>query len=198
MAHEWYAEYLAALGRHDEAVTEIRKAQQLDPLAVPVTRSVGWVLYFARRYDEAIVELKKALAMNAEFLGARLVLWWAQIAKGAHEEAIADIRRESTKPGLRTVKKLMLAYACAAAGNKEEATGILWELEEKLAGENRLSLLSALLFAALDARDRAFEQLERAFQIREPGLLLLKVAPWAEPLRSDPRYAALIEKLGLG
>jgi serine/threonine-protein kinase len=198
MAHEWYAEYLAALGRHDEAVAEIRKAQQLDPLSVPVTRAVGWVLYFGRRYDEAIEELRKALAMNPEFLGARLVLWWAQVAKGAHEEAIADIRRESARPGLRTLKKLMLGYACAAFGNREEASGILWELEEKLAGENRLALLSALLFAALDMKDRAFEQLERAFQIREPGLLFLKVAPWAEPLRSDPRYAALVEKLGLG
>jgi tetratricopeptide (TPR) repeat protein len=163
-----------------------------------VTRAVGWVLYFGRRYDEAIEELRKALAMNPEFLGARLVLWWAQVAKGAHEEAIADIRRESARPGLRTLKKLMLGYACAAFGNREEASGILWELEEKLAGENRLALLSALLFAALDMKDRAFEQLERAFQIREPGLLFLKVAPWAEPLRSDPRYAALVEKLGLG
>ena len=77
MAHEWYAEYLAALGRHDEAVAEIKRAQQLDPLAVPVNRAVGWVLYFARRYDEAIEELQKALAMDADFLGARLVLWWA-------------------------------------------------------------------------------------------------------------------------
>jgi serine/threonine-protein kinase len=65
MAHEWYAEYLAALGRHDEAVAEIKKAQQLDPLAVPVTRAAGWVLYFARRFDEAINELQKALAMDA-------------------------------------------------------------------------------------------------------------------------------------
>jgi serine/threonine-protein kinase len=198
MAHEWYAEYLAALGRHDEAIAEIRRAQQLDPLAVPVNRAVGWVLYFARRYDEAIEELQKALVMNPDFLGARLVLWWAQVAKGAPRQAIADIRKEIERPGLRTVKKLMLAYACAVAGDREEANGILWELEPKLAGEHRLALLSALLFTALDLKDRAFEQLERAFQIREPGLLLLKVAPWAEPLRSEARYAALVEKLGVG
>jgi hypothetical protein len=92
----------------------------------------------------------------------------------------------------------MLGYANAAKGNLEEARGILWELEAKLQGEDRLALLSALLFAALNEKDRAFEQLERAFKIREPGLLFLKVAPWAEPLRSDPRYATLVEKLGLG
>ena len=85
MAHEWYAEYLAALGRHDEAVVEIKRAQQLDPLAVPVNRAVGWVLYFGRRYDQAIEELQKTLAMDPDFLGARLVLWWACVAKGAHE-----------------------------------------------------------------------------------------------------------------
>ncbi|MGH7498546.1 MAG: protein kinase domain-containing protein, partial [Gemmatimonadales bacterium] len=198
MAHEWYAEYLAALGRHDEAVAEIRRAQQLDPLAVPVNRAVGWVLYFCRRYDEAIEELQKTLAMNPEFLGARLVLWWAWVAKGEYEKAIADIRREAERPGLRTVKKLMLGYACATAGNREEASGILWELEPKLAGEDRLALLSALLFTALDMKDRAFQQLYRAYELREPGLLFLKVAPWLDPLRSDPRYGALVEKLGLG
>ena len=198
MAHEWYAEYLAALGRHDEAFTEIKRAQQLDPLSVPVTRAVGWVLYFARRYDQAIEELQKALAMDAEFLGARLVLWWVHVAKGTPDLAVADIRKELEKPGLRTVKKLMLAYACAAAGNKDEANGLLWELEPKLAGENRLALLSALLFTALDMKDRAFQQLHRAYELREPGLLFLKVAPWLDPLRSDPRYGALVEQLGLG
>ncbi|MEP6688843.1 MAG: protein kinase [Gemmatimonadales bacterium] len=198
MAHEWYAEYLAALGRHDEAVVEIKRAQQLDPLAVPVNRAVGWVLYFGRRYDQAQEELKKALAMDPDFLGARLVLWWVYVAMGEHQKAIADIRRESERPGLRTVKKLMLAYALAAAGEREEASGLLWELETKLAEEPRLALLSALLFTALDDRDRAFEKLEQAFHQREPGLLFLKVAPWLDPLRSDPRYAALVERLGLG
>jgi serine/threonine protein kinase/tetratricopeptide (TPR) repeat protein len=198
MAHEWHAEYLAALGRHDEAIAEIKRAQQLDPLSVPVNRAVGWVLYFAGRYDQAIEELQKALAMNPEFLGARLVLWWVWVAKGAYFEAITDIRKEAERPGLRTVKKLVLGYAYAASGNREEASGILWELEPKLAGDNRLALLSAILFTALDAKDRAFEQLERAYQLREPGLLFLKVAPWAEALRSDRRYGALVEKLGLG
>jgi serine/threonine protein kinase/Tfp pilus assembly protein PilF len=198
MAHEWYAEYLAALGRHEEAVAEIKRAQQLDPLAVPVTRAAGWVLYFARRYDEAISELQKALAMDAGFLGARLVLWWVYVAKGAPELAIQDIRRELERPGLKALKKLMLAYASAAAGNREEATGLLWEVEPKLAGETRLALLAAMLFTALGMRDRAIEQLERAFHAREPGLLFLKVAPWADPLRSDERYAALVERLGVG
>jgi serine/threonine-protein kinase len=198
MAHEWYAEYLAALGRHEEAVAEIKRAQQLDPLAVPVNRAVGWVLYFARRYDEAIDELKKTLTMNPDFLGARLVLWWAWVAKGSPDIAMADIRKEVERPGLRTVKKLMLAYACAAAGNREEANGLLWELESKLAGDNRLALLAALVYTALDMKDRAFQELHRAHEMREPGLMFLKVAPFLDPLRSDPRYGVLVEKLGLG
>jgi len=198
MAHEWYAEYLAALGRHDEALAAIKRAQQLDPLSVPVNRAVGWVVYYSRGYDQAIEELRKALGMDPDFLGARLVLWWALVAQGAYEEAIADIRTQVERPGLRTMKKLMLAYACAAAGNREEAGGILWELEPKLATDDRLALLSALVFTAMDTKDRAFEQLERAYQIREPGLLFLRVAPWADPLRSDRRYTTLLEKLGLG
>jgi eukaryotic-like serine/threonine-protein kinase len=197
MAHEWYAEYLAALGRHDEALAAIKKAQQLDPLSVPVNRAVGWVIYFSRSYDQAIEELRKTLGMDPNFLAARLVLWWALLAKGSHDEAIADIRKEVESPGLRTMKKLMLGYACASAGRLEEAGGILWELEAKIEGENRLALLAALLFTAMDDKDRAFEQLERAFQIREPGLVFLRVAPWADPLRSDRRYLSLVERLGL-
>jgi tetratricopeptide (TPR) repeat protein len=156
------------------------------------------VVYYSRRYDQAIEELRKALGMDPDFLGARLVLWWALVAQGTHEEAIADIRVQVERPGLRTMKKLMLAYACAAAGNREEAGGILWELEPKLATDDRLALLSALVYTAMDTKDRAFEQLERAYQIREPGLLFLRVAPWADPLRSDRRYTTLLEKLGLG
>ena len=198
MAHGWYAEYLAALGRHDEALASIKRAQQLDPLSVPVNRAVGWVVYFSRRYDQAIEELRKALGMDPNFLGARLVLWWALVAKGEYEEAIADIRKEVERPGLRTMKKLVLGYACALAGRLEEAGGILWEVEAKVTTENRLALLAALLFTAMDDKDRAFEQLERAYQSREPGLLFLRVAPWADPLRSDKRYTALVERLGLG
>src|SRR5213076_1691420 len=91
-SHQWFAEYLAALGRHAEALVEIKRAQQLDPLSVPVNRAVGWVLYYARRYDEAIEEFQKTLEMDPDFLGARLVLWWVYVAKGAYDEAIADIR----------------------------------------------------------------------------------------------------------
>jgi len=196
-AHQWYAEYLAALGRQEEALVSIRRAQQLDPLAVPVNRAAGWVLYFARRYDQAVEELKKALAMDPEFLGARLVLWWTWVAKGSCDEAIADIQKELERPGSGTAKKLMLAYASAAAGKREEATGILWELEERLASDDRLALLSTFLLTALGEKDRAFQQLERAYQHREPGLMFLKVAPWLDPLRSDPRFNILAEKLGL-
>jgi hypothetical protein len=64
--------------------------------------------------------------------------------------------------------------------------------------QDRWAFLSALLFTALGEKDRAFEQLERAYQLRDPGLMFLKVAPWCEPLQSDPRYSALAEKLGLG
>jgi hypothetical protein len=136
--------------------------------------------------------------MNADFVGARLVLWWVQVVQREYDEAIADIKREMEKPGLKTVKKLMLAYVNAAADNRDEASGLLWELEAKLQSESRLALMAAMVYAALGEKDRAFERLQLAFQIREPGLLFLKVSPWAEPLRSDPRYGALLERLGLG
>jgi serine/threonine-protein kinase len=198
MAREWYAEYLVALGRHDEALAEIRIAQQHDPLSIPVNRAAGWVLYFSRRYDEAIEELRKVLVMDPDFLGARLILWWVYVAMGAHEAAIDDIRKELERAGSRTVKHLTLGYACAAAGKKEEANGILWELEPKLASDDRWAFLSALLFSALGEKDRAFDQLARAYRQRDPSLMFLEVAPWSDPLKSDSRYGALVARLGLG
>ena len=91
----------------------------------------------------------------------------------------------------------MLGYAAALAGDREEASGILWELEPKLAADHRLALLSSLLFIALGDSDRAFQQLDRAFADRDPGLMFLGVAPWFEPLRGDPRYDQLRERLGI-
>jgi adenylate cyclase len=136
--------------------------------------------------------------MDAEFLGARLVLWWAQVAQGAHHDAIADIRVQIDRPGSAPVKKLMLAYAYAAAGDQEEAAGIVSELEPLLVSTDRLALLSTLPLTALGEKDRAFHQLERSFQLREPGLMFLNVAPAFDPLRSDPRFGAMAAKLGLG
>ena len=191
MAHEWYAEYLAAQGRHDEALAEIKKAQQLDPLAVPVTRAVGWVLYFARRYDQAIEELRKALAMNADFLGARLVLWWVYVAKGRSTPRSRTSGARWRSPGSRTVKKLMLAYACAAAGNEEEANG-----DPVGDGGRRWRRRTGWPCSRPHAVHRTGQEgssvraAAAGLQIREPGLLFLKVAPWAEPLRSDPALHA--------
>ena len=199
MAHEWYAEYLVSLGRSDEAVAEIKRAQQLDPLAVPVNRAVGWVLYFARRYEEAEEELRKALAMNADFLGARLVLWWVNVVRGEFEPAIADIKREMEKPGLKTVKKLMLAYAerrrREQGGGRRAPVGARGQAREREPAGADGGPWCAPRWARRTARSSGSSS---AFQIREPGLLFLKVAPWAEPLRSDPRYGALLERLGLG
>src|SRR5206468_276608 len=83
---------------------------------------------------------------------------------------VSDLK-QMERPGSKTLYKLMLGYASAASGKKEEGRRILEELEPKLAGADRLALISAFLLTALDAKDRAFEQLERAFQLRDPGLM---------------------------
>ena len=199
MAHEWYAEYLAALGRHDEALAEARRAQQLDPLAVPVNRTVGWVLYFGRRYDEADRgaaedpgdERRVPRRPPGALVGLR--------REGRHDQAIADIRREVEKPGLRTVKKLMLAYACAAAGEQgggQRATSGSWSPSWR-ASPGWLCCRHSCSPRWARRIGRS-QQLERAFEIREPG----PAVPQGRSLGRvrcgrDPRYGALVEKLGL-
>ena len=136
--------------------------------------------------------------MSPDFLGARLVLWWVWVARARTRRRSPTSGGRSSVPGLRTVKKLMLAYACAAAGQREEANGLLWELEPKLASEDRLALLSAFCSRRWTSRTGRSSSCTGRIELREPGLLFLKVAPWLDPLRSDPRYGALVEKLGLG
>ncbi len=197
MAHEWYAEYLAALGRHDDALAAIKRAQQLDPLSVPVNRAVGWVVYYSRQLRSG----HRRVAEDARD-GSRFPWRPTRALVGSRRQGGlrgGDQRHPGggRAPGIAHDEEADAGIRIRLRRVQGRGSGILWELESKLAGESRLALLSALLFTAMESNDRAFEQLERAYQIREPGLMFLRVAPWADPLRSDRRYDALVNRLGL-
>jgi TolB-like protein/Tfp pilus assembly protein PilF len=190
--HHWYGLMLAKLGRFDEALAEIRRAAQLDPLSWIISTNLGWTYYFARDYKRAIDQLVRTVERQPDVSTYPwLLLSEAYTQVGSYPEAIAAAHRAVELNPHATIQ-IRLAYAYQKAGQTAEAQRIL---DEHL--ENGDPTRVALVYAAAGDTERAFESLERAFDERSPFLYELKVDPRYDPIRSDPRFAELLRRLGL-
>jgi DNA-binding winged helix-turn-helix (wHTH) protein/Flp pilus assembly protein TadD len=197
-AHQWYGiHYLMPMGRLEEAIAETRRAQQLDPLSAVFNAFVGASLYFARRYDEAIEECGKAVDLHPDFGVAHWYLGRAYLQQGRLPEALAELQKAVTLSGASPLMKGTLGVGYALAGDRAAAKRTLDELE-KLRAESYASALDiADIHVALGDRERAFRWLDQAAAERSFHLIYLKVWPELDPLRPDPRFKALILRLGL-
>ncbi len=196
-SHHWYALYLSAMERHDEAIAEEKRAQELEPLSLIINKNVGTIFYYARKYEQAIEQYKKALELDPDFARTHFFLGLAYISNSMFEEAIAEIKKAITFSGENTVMLALLASAIAMSGKKDEATKILKDLKKRLKRGYVPSFNLAILYMGLDEKESAFEWLEKAYQERSSWLVSLKVEPILDGLRSDPRFTALLEKVGL-
>ena len=194
-AHALYADYLSRLGRFDEALREIRLAQELDPLRTGLLGNEGTIFYYARRYDEAIGLKKQIHAQSAaENPFAHLELANAYVQKGQYAEAILSYQT-SIKVEETTSALIYLGRAYALSGRRSEAIAILDKLKrtEKYVSPTEL----AILHASLGDKEIAFASLEKAFTERDFQLTSLKVEPGYDPLRADPRFQDLMRRVGL-
>lgn len=196
-SHHWYALYLSAMERHDEAIAEEKRAQELEPLSLIINKNVGTIFYYARKYEQAIEQYKKALELDPDFARTHFFLGLAYISNSMFEEAIAEIKKAITFSGENTVMLALLASAIAMSGKKDEATKILKDLKKRLKRGYVPSFNLAILYMGLDEKASAFEWLEKAYQERSSWLVSLKVEPILDGLRSDPRFTALLKKVGL-
>lgn len=195
-AHHWYALYLAAQGRFDEALHQIGLAEALDPNSSIIQSNVAWCLYLARRYDEAIAKAKQVLAYDPGFVVAHDYLGQAYLEKGQFESAISELSTAVQLGGGTPFYLAELANAYASVGETEKARSLLRELESE-GKEGHVSPADlALVYAGLHNDAKATELLELAVRERSPGALSLKVSPRYDRLRSDPRFAALVKRLG--
>jgi TolB-like protein/Tfp pilus assembly protein PilF len=195
-AHLEYATWLASHGRVDEALAWSRRARELDPLG-NVSAAIGWILFHARRYDEAIRELRSALAVRPDDAIAHLFLAFPMIAKGAAEEAIPDLEKTASTTHRSPGALELLATAHARAGHRAQALRLLKELQQgREAGSvQATSFINPNL--ALGNYDEALVWFERAFEKREGILQWLKVHPFFDPVRDDPRFKDLQRRVGL-
>jgi DNA-binding winged helix-turn-helix (wHTH) protein/TolB-like protein/Tfp pilus assembly protein PilF len=194
-AHQWYSSYLVAMGRFDEAIAEAKRAEELEPLSFISNSHLGWILYFAGRYDDAIAHCKRLLDVDPNFFPARRYMGLAYEQKGMYAEAI-DQFQQGVKLSGSPLMMSLLGHAYAASGKKTEAQRILAELAEQK--QRYVSPYTvATIYAALGEKDQAFKWLEKAFEERDIWLMNLKVDPVLKNLRSDQRFANLLQRIGL-
>jgi tetratricopeptide (TPR) repeat protein len=196
-AHHWYSLYLTAMLRMHEAVAEAQTAQELDPFSLIINTDLGLVFYRARQYDRAIEQLKKTLEMEPNFAAARWNLGRAFLQKRMYPEAIAELRRATELSGHNPVYLAALGHALAVSGRRQEATKILNNLKELSKRRYVLPSLIAIIYIGLDHKDQAFVWLEKAYQDRSDFMIVLRVEPVLDGLRSDPRFRDLLERVGL-
>jgi TolB-like protein/DNA-binding winged helix-turn-helix (wHTH) protein/Tfp pilus assembly protein PilF len=195
-AHHWYALQLMGMGRVDEAVKEIRRAQDLEPLSLIINVGARWIFYHARRYDQSIEEFRKVLDLDPNFARGYWAIEEPYEQKGMYEEALAALakaRQLSDSP----IMLALLAHAYVAMGKQIEAQKILDRLKEMSKQTYVDSYFIAEVYTARGEQDRAFQELEKAYQDRSSWLVWLKVEPKFDRLRADPRFADLLTRVGL-
>jgi len=196
-AHLLYAEFLSEVGQHEQALAEIRAAQELDPVSATTILAFGWTRYYARDYDRAIEQCRKALDLEPRSVSARDCVATAHLATAAFDQAIAEYRALATFTGDDPLRLTGLGCAYALAGNKVQAEGVLRQLNAASEIHYVAPYFFASVHAALGDNDKAFSWLERAYQEHDSYLVRLKVAPAMDPLRLDPRFGKLLHRMNL-
>jgi TolB-like protein/DNA-binding winged helix-turn-helix (wHTH) protein/predicted negative regulator of RcsB-dependent stress response len=192
--HHWYGWHLAALGRHDEAVAELKKAENMDPLSLVIGTDLAEELLIAHRYDEAINQSRKTMNMDPFFALTHYVLGEVFVQKRMYSEAIAEFQKAiELSPG-STAFKAHLAYAYAVSGKRDKAVTILNDLKNR-SHDAVSNPCIALIYVGLNEKDQAMAWLEKAYVERfNPGVLM---RPAFDPLRPDPRFQNLLRRIGL-
>ncbi len=197
MAHDYYAEYLIATGALEQAMAEVMRALALEPLSLVVNRDLGCVLYFMRRYEEAIEQLRNTVELDPNFGVGHWSLAWAYERNGMYKEALAELRKAIALSGGSARMIGEMGHAYAAAGKRGEAEKVLQELAAMSERRYVSPYEMAIVYTALGEKGRAFRWLEKACEHRPWALVYLKVEPKLDPLRSDPRFQKLLQRLGL-
>jgi len=195
-AHHWYAYHLMVVGRDDEGISEMRKAENLDPLSLIISAGLADVLCIAHRFDEASRQIQKTLELDANFAIAHFELGELLVQKHRPDAAIAEFQRAIELNGHSGAFDANLAYAYALSGRAVDAQRIAGELEQLNERNGSLEANIALIYVGLGDADGAISWLDKAYGDRfNPSII---VRPEFDPLRSDPRFKDLMRRLGLG
>ncbi|HEX4899948.1 MAG TPA: protein kinase, partial [Pyrinomonadaceae bacterium] len=196
-AHQWYSNLLAAQGRFEEAIAEIKHALEINPLSLMDRSITGWTHYHARQYERAEQELLSALEIDRSFSNCYLMLGLVYERLGRYDDSLACLNKATELMSGSVVPFWAIGYTLAVSGKRDEAKAVIARLEG-LSHQTYVSpYFLALVHTALGDHDLAFEFLDRAAENRDEWMIWLGVEPKLDPLRSDPRFALLLNRIGL-
>jgi adenylate cyclase len=196
-AHHTYGVFLVSMHRPDEGIASVRQALSLDPLSNFYSADLGVVLAFTRRYEESIAQLQRTIEREPDNARTWLRLGRVYMATRRYEEGFDALRRAEQLPGHEGDKLVGLGYAYALTGKRQEAEAILTRIDSLASTQDISPTQRAVLELALGHRDRALERLERAERERELDFVTLQLNEGLDPLRSDPRFRRVVERMGL-
>jgi TolB-like protein/DNA-binding winged helix-turn-helix (wHTH) protein/Flp pilus assembly protein TadD len=195
-AHHWYAWHLSLSGQYAEAIAEMRKAENMDPLSLIIKTDLAELLLLSHSYDESIRQSRKTIEMDPNFPLAHNQLGQAYLQKRMLDDAISELQKAVQLSAGSPTCLANLARAYAASGKKSEAVKLLSDLKKRSdPGYSHASEI-AVIYAALGDKNQAMAWLEKGYEERfNPGVLL---RPGFDPLRSDPSFQELMHRIGLG
>src|SRR5215212_1346067 len=196
VARRWHAFNLSAMGRHDEAVSEIECAREAVPRSPVVATGAANVLFLAGRFDEAIEQCQRALELDPGSMSTHIVLRWCYERKGMCEEALAVYEQERAFAGDSPTTCAKYAHVLATCGRKDEARAELEKITSKGEAHGALAYEVAVVHTLLGDRERALEWLGRAAEEHAVGLAFVRVDPRLDGLRTDARFAELLRRVG--
>jgi TolB-like protein/class 3 adenylate cyclase/tetratricopeptide (TPR) repeat protein len=194
-AHHFFADYLKAMGRFKEALAEIDKAYELDPLSLAINTGVGHVLYLSRQYDKAIEQYRKAVELDPAIMATHVWFGRPYLEKGMFAEAIAELETGVRLSGESTMALAMLGHGLASAGRKEEALQILERLKERSGSQYVPSYWIAVIYNGLKDRGQVNAWMRKAFEERSSWLVWSNVEPRFDWLKDDPDFASLMGEM---
>jgi len=196
-AHTFYPFYLSSLGRSEEALEVARRALDFDPAPPALSHSLAVQLYFARQFDQAIDQAHNTLEMDANFAISYAVLGEVYLSKGMYREGLLALEKYSALSRSSATSLALLGYSHARLGERSQALRMIEELKAASKESFVPALFVALVYAGLEDKGQAFTWLEKAYEERFNRLAYLKVDALWDPLRSDPRFADLLRRVGI-
>jgi len=194
-AHHWYAWHLSLVGQNEEAIVEMKKAENLDPLSIIINADLAELLVLAHDYDESIRQSRKTIEMDPNFALAHNHLGQAYLQKQMPDEAITELQKAVQLSAGSPTCIANLARVYAASGKKSEAVKLLSDLKKRSNASYSHASEIAVIYAALDDKTQAMSWLEKGYEERfNPGVLLRQ---GFDPLRSDPRFQELVRHIDL-
>jgi TolB-like protein/class 3 adenylate cyclase/Flp pilus assembly protein TadD len=195
--HSYYSNYLAAMGRFEESMAEIKRAQELDPLSPIINVMVGYMAFLKRDYDVTVEQCRKTSDIEPDFFWIYMGVGWAYEEQGMYEKAISEFQRAVELTGGLMGTLAGLGHALARAGRSEEALQIIEKLKDPSTHGHIVPYDLALVYAGFGDQEQSLAWLEKAVDARFGWLIWANVEPKWDFLRSHPLFKNLLRRIGL-